>query len=190
LADICIRNNGGIIMNLAEHPTACRLSIRASSAVRDRLLGPFLDWPHSGEQLTFSAAGCPGRIAPSDIENWSRVIMTEAFQAEVVEITSLVQTAALPGDVQDTVVWCLRQLPAKYARFCETYESRYAEEILRLEQGILEKLTEWCSSQRDRQPLQESVLQRLHLLNERYSLPGLVPKPSRAARVRSRTKAK
>jgi hypothetical protein len=115
--------------------------------------------------------------------------MTQAFRAEVVEITSLVKAAALPSDIEATVAWCLGQLPAKYDKFCETYESRYAEEILRLEQGILEKLTEWCSSHRGRQPLREAVLQHLRLLNERYSLPGLVPKPPRAARVRSGKKA-
>jgi hypothetical protein len=115
--------------------------------------------------------------------------MMEAFQAEIVEITSLVKAAALPGDIVDTVVWCLGQLPAKYDKFCETYQSRYAEEILRLEQGILEKLTESCSSRPDAQPLGESVLERLRLLNERYGLPGLVPKTPRAVRVRSGKKA-
>jgi hypothetical protein len=103
--------------------------------------------------------------------------MTEAFGAEVAEITSLVKAAALPSDIEDTVVWCLKQLPAKYDQFCATYESRDAEEILRLEQGVLEKLIELPSSHRDRPPLREAVLQHLRLLNERYSLPGLVPKP-------------
>ena len=115
--------------------------------------------------------------------------MMEAFRAEVVEITNLVKAAALPNGIEDTVVWCLKQLPAKYDEFCATYESRYAEEILRLEQAIVEKLTELPSSHRDRQPLREAVLQHLRLLNERYSLPGLVPKPSRAARIRSGKKA-
>ena len=115
--------------------------------------------------------------------------MTEAFGAEVAEITSLVKAAALPSDIEDTVVWCLKQLPAKYDQFCATYESRDAEEILRLEQGVLEKLTELPHSHRDCQPLREAVLQHLRLLNERYSLPGLVPKPPRPARVRSGKKA-
>jgi hypothetical protein len=107
--------------------------------------------------------------------------MTQAFRAEVVEITSLVKAAALPGDLEDTVVWCLRQLPAKYDSFCETYESRYAEEILRLEQGVLEKLAEFRSTRPEAQAIGEA----LRLLNERYSLPGLVPKSPRATRFRS-----
>lgn len=114
--------------------------------------------------------------------------MMEAFRAEVVEITNLVKAAALPNGIEDTVVWCLKQLPPKYDQFCATYESRYAEEILRLEQGVLEKLTELRSSHRDRQPLREAVFQNLRHLNEHFSLPGLVPKPSRAARVRPRKK--
>jgi len=112
--------------------------------------------------------------------------MMQAFRAEVVEITSLVKAAALPGDLESTVVWCLSQLPAKYDSFCETYESRYAEEILRLEQGVLEKLAEFHSSHADVQAIEEA----LRLLNECYSLPGLVPKPRRAARVGSRKKAR
>jgi hypothetical protein len=115
--------------------------------------------------------------------------MAEAFRDEVVEIMSLVKAATLPPDIRDTVVWCIGQLPALYDKFCQTYESRYAEEILRLEQGILEKLAEFCSSRPDTQPFGQAVLERLRLLNERYSLPGLVPKTPRAARVRSRKKA-
>ena len=115
--------------------------------------------------------------------------MTEAFRAAVVEITNLVKAAALPHGIEDTVVWCLKQLPAKYDEFCATYESRYAEEILRLEQGVLEKLTEFCASRPDAPPLGKSVLIRLRRLNEHFSLPGLVPKPPRAAQVRSRKKA-
>jgi hypothetical protein len=114
--------------------------------------------------------------------------MTQAFRAEVGEITSLVQTVTLPDDIRDTVEWCLRQLPAQYGKFCETYESRYVQEILRLEQGILEKFA-FGSSRPDAQALGESVFERLRLLNERYSLPGLVPKAPRAARGRSRKKA-
>jgi len=102
----------------------------------------------------------------------------------------LVKAAALPTDIEDTVIWCLSQLPAKYNEFCATYESRYAEEILRLEQAVVKKLTEFCASRRDAPPLGKSVHIRLCRLNEHFSLPGLVPKPSRAARVGSRKKAR
>ena len=94
--------------------------------------------------------------------------MMEAFRAEIAGITNLIK-AAVGGDAQDTVVWCLGQLPELYDQFCETYERRYAEEILRLEHGVLGKLAETrrCS------PLGEAVLDRLRLLHECFGLPGL-----------------
>jgi hypothetical protein len=103
--------------------------------------------------------------------------MTEAFRAEVVEITSLLKAAALPGDIRfrDTVVWCIGQLPALHDKVCQSYESRYAEEILRLERGILGKFAEFCPSCPDAQAVGESALERLRLLNERCGLPGLGP---------------
>jgi hypothetical protein len=100
--------------------------------------------------------------------------MIEPFRADVARITSLVKRAALAGDVQDTVVWCLGQLAALYDQFCETYESRYADEILRLEQGVLGKLAETGRSS----PVREAVLKRLRLLHERFGLPGLDPRLS------------
>ena len=114
--------------------------------------------------------------------------MTEAFRDEVVEIVNLVKAATLPGDIRNTVVWCIGQLPAQYDKFCQTYESRYAEEILRLEQGILGKLAEFYPSCPDAQAVGASILERLRLLNERCGLPGLVPKTPRATLARSRKK--
>lgn len=116
--------------------------------------------------------------------------MPHAFRDEVGEITSVVQAVMLPEDIRDTVQWCLKQLPARYELFCHTYESRYADEILRLEQGILEKLAACSAGCRDAPALGEAVLGRLQLLNERHRLPRLVPKTPPAPRVRSRKKAK
>ena len=47
--------------------------------------------------------------------------MTEGLRAELAGITSLVKTANMPGDTSHTVVWCLEQLPALYAKFCQTH---------------------------------------------------------------------
>ena len=94
--------------------------------------------------------------------------MTEAFRAEVAAITSLVEAATLARDARDTVLWCLGQLPKLYEQFCQTYESRYAEEILRLEQGVLRKLAETRGSS-----VREALRDRLRLLHERFGLPSL-----------------
>src|SRR5579871_637439 len=95
--------------------------------------------------------------------------MREAFRAEVAEITRLIEAATLASDVRDTVVWCLGQLPALYDQFCQNCESKYAEEIHRLEQGVLGKLAETRRSS----PVGDAVLDRLRLLHECFGLPGL-----------------
>ena len=108
--------------------------------------------------------------------------MMEAFRVEVGGITRLVEAATLASDVRDTVLWCLGQLPALYDRFCQTYESKYAEEILRLEQGVLGKLAETHHSS----PVGDAVLDRLRLLHECFGLPGLGSKLPPALPPRSR----
>ena len=108
--------------------------------------------------------------------------MREAFRAEVAGITNWVEAAALARDARDTVVWCLGQLPALYDQFCQTYEKRFAEEILRLEQGVLGKLAESHRSS----PLAEAVLERLRLLHECFGLPGLSFRLPHALSPRSR----
>jgi hypothetical protein len=113
----------------------------------------------------------------------------EAFRAEVAEITSFVKAAALPTDIEDTVVWCLKQLPAKYDQFLR----HVREQICRRNPpararrpGEVDRIAFFPP---ESLVAEKSVLQHLRLLNERYSLPGLVPKPLRPARVRSGKKA-
>jgi hypothetical protein len=48
--------------------------------------------------------------------------MIAAFRAEMAGITSLIEAAALGGDAQDTMVWCLGQLPGLYDQSCKRYE--------------------------------------------------------------------
>ena len=108
--------------------------------------------------------------------------MMEAFLAELAGIKRLVEEATLDSDVRDTVLWCLGQLPARYDRFCQTYESKYAEEILRLERGVLGKLAETGRSS----SVGDAVLDRLRLLHECFGLPGLGSKLPPALPPRSR----
>lgn len=92
----------------------------------------------------------------------------EAFRAEVAGVTNRVEAAALADDARDTVLWCLGQLPALYDQCFQTYEKRFAEEILRLEQGVVGELAKSHRSS----PLAEAVLERLRLLHECFGLPG------------------
>ena len=111
--------------------------------------------------------------------------MTEALRGELAGITSLVKAANMPGDTSHTVVWCLEQLPALYAKFCQTHESRYADEILRLEKAVVGELAE-APALPEGQAVGEAVLDRFRLLNERFGLPGLDMPPPRIPRPRSK----
>jgi hypothetical protein len=122
---------------------------------------------------------------PSDIKNRSRG-MTETLQAELAGITTLVKAATIPSDASHTVVWCLEQLPKLYAKFYQTRESRYGDEILRLEQGILGELAKSPLPAPNVRGLGQVVLERLRHLHEHFGLPGLDFKVLPAARPRSR----
>ena len=87
--------------------------------------------------------------------------MSEAFRLELAEIRGLIKTAALPAEASHTVAWCLEQLPGLYHKFCRSHESKYADEILRLEQDVLAKLVEMHPLSPDGQVIQDAVLDRL-----------------------------
>jgi hypothetical protein len=113
--------------------------------------------------------------------------MTEALRGELAGITSLVKAANMPGDTSHTVVWCLEQLPGLYAKFCQTHESRYGDEIRRLEQGILGELAKLPLPSPEARAVGEVVLERLRHLHERFGLAGLDFKVLPSSRRRSRT---
>lgn len=99
--------------------------------------------------------------------------MSEALQADLADIAVLVQEANLPEEQKRSAAWVIGQLPALYENFCRTYESRYGDEIVRLEQGILAQV----GGQQSGQPVAESMAERFKGLHERLGLPLLNPKP-------------
>ena len=54
--------------------------------------------------------------------------MDEAPRTQLVALVNEVKAAALPGDSRHTAAWCVGQLPGLYAKYCQTSESRYAED--------------------------------------------------------------
>ena len=112
--------------------------------------------------------------------------MTEGLRAELAGITSLVKAANVPGDTSHTVVWCLEQLPALYAKFCQTHESRYGDEIRRLDQGILGELAKSPLPSPEVRAVGEVVLERLRHLHQRFGLAGLDLKVLPSSPLRSR----
>jgi hypothetical protein len=112
--------------------------------------------------------------------------MDEALQAHLAALRNEVRAAAITDDCKQTAVWCLGQLPALYAKFCKTSESRYGEEITRLVQGVLKGLANNKPACPEAQQLAASVTDRLRLLHEQFGIPGLNLKPLGATPPRPR----
>ena len=66
--------------------------------------------------------------------------MPPAMPAELAKLHSLVQKADLAADVKHTALWGLDQLSKLYADLVRTDESRFADAILRLARGLLQRL--------------------------------------------------
>jgi hypothetical protein len=59
------------------------------------------------------------------------------MHAELDAIKELIGTAKISSEAKRTALWCLGQWPTLHQRLSETYDSRFREEILRLEQAVL-----------------------------------------------------
>jgi hypothetical protein len=103
--------------------------------------------------------------------------MGEALRDQLAALGDEVQAAALPDDCQHTALWCVGQLPALYAQYCLTSESRYGEEITRLVRGVLKELARNQKVWPGAAKLAADVTDRLRLLHQEFGLPGLNLKP-------------
>jgi hypothetical protein len=110
--------------------------------------------------------------------------MSEALQAQLAGLGKKVRAAAIPDGCKHTTDWCIGKLPPLYAKFRETNESRYGEEITRLVQGMLKELTTSDRSYPEAQKLATNITNRLRLLHEKFGLPGLNLKPPAASPTR------
>ena len=115
--------------------------------------------------------------------------MGEALQAQLAMLGKKVRAAAIPDACKHTTDWCIGKLPTLYAKFRETNESRYGEEITRLVQGVLKELTTSHSACPEAQKLATNITNRLRLLHEQFGLPGLNLKPPAPSATRSRKAA-
>ena len=97
---------------------------------------------------------------------------------ELTAIGQAVQSADLSVPARDTALWCLEQLPRLCQEFQKTYESRYWDEILRREQGMMAELAGLDPE------VTAGVLERLRTLHERLGLPQFAVKPQPVVRTR------
>jgi hypothetical protein len=112
--------------------------------------------------------------------------MDDAIQAQLTTLGNEVGTAAIPDASRQKAAWCFRQLPALYAQFRQTSESRYGEEISRLVQGVLLELAALKGTCPEALPLAARVTERFRLLHEEFGIPKLNLKPLGASPTRSR----
>lgn len=100
----------------------------------------------------------------------------EQVRVELDEIGNLVKAANIPEDDRRMAAWCLQKLPALCQAFRETYESRYADEITRLERGLVMRFSEQpASTSSGPRELATSLTTRFQSLHEQLGLPEFQP---------------
>jgi hypothetical protein len=122
--------------------------------------------------------------------------MSDLVRAQLAVLDADVRGASIAGDVKHTLAWCSGQLPALYGRYCETRESRYADEITRLVVAILMKLADGERVSPELQKLATGITDRLRVLHVDVGLPQLklnlpvaprLHRPSPVKRARAQT---
>ncbi|MGE3806971.1 MAG: hypothetical protein AB7K24_20095 [Gemmataceae bacterium] len=101
--------------------------------------------------------------------------MKKRIQSEFKRIGDLVEASGMTAEEKQRATLCLKKLPPLCLSFCETYESRDLEEIIRLERGILAQLAQPTQSAKARE-LSKVLGTRLKNLHVRLGLPELTTK--------------
>jgi hypothetical protein len=91
---------------------------------------------------------------------------------ELAAIKKTIQSANLPEDSQRKILWCLEHLPGLYEQLFATYDSRFREEILRLEQAMLRPLG------RQTKKVAEAIHEQLQALHTRLGFEGHLRVPA------------
>jgi hypothetical protein len=100
----------------------------------------------------------------------------EQVRVELDEIGNLVKSANIAEDDRRMAAWCLQKLPALCQSFRETYESRYADEITRLERGLVMRFAEQAAGTAvQSRELADSLTIRFQSLHEQLGLPEFQP---------------
>jgi hypothetical protein len=126
-------------------------------------------------RLAFFLSGFFDRILPLNKEGG----MDQAIVAPLALLNDEVQAAEIPEAGKQTALWCIGRLPALYAMFLETRETRYGDEITRMVQAVLINLNQSSRSHPAAKELGKAIPERLQLLHEQLGIPSLVlPRPA------------
>lgn len=104
------------------------------------------------------------------------------MESDLAAVMAAVESANIPFDCRRTALWCLGHLPATFERFGQTYESRYAEEVVRLERGLLSALDDKDAA------AGSTVREKLRVVHERLGLPD-PPEAAKAKVVKARKRS-
>jgi hypothetical protein len=85
--------------------------------------------------------------------------------ADLQALRELLAAATLSDERRKAALQCVGQLPRLYRGLCETYESRYADEIARLVQAV-------CRLAAGVPSLAEAITVLLRDMQERLGIPG------------------
>ena len=102
------------------------------------------------------------------------------METDLKAVRATVDAASLSADARQTAIQCLGQLPRLYQGLCQTYESRYSDEIGRLLQVLFRGVAAAPGAA-------ETIAGQLQAMHERLGIPGpicKVPAPARASRSR------
>ena len=99
--------------------------------------------------------------------------MKDPVQVQLARLGNDVRRAAISDASKQTTLWCVSKLPPLYAKFCQTYESRYGDEITRLVQVALNDLANSKTASKETQKLGVKITERLRLLHAQSGIPDL-----------------
>jgi len=103
--------------------------------------------------------------------------MDEAIGCYLETLTKEVQAAAgLADATRQSACWSIGQLPALYAKFRQSSESRHCDEITRLVQGVVNVLAESTPPSPTAQHLATTIPVHLRQLHEQAGLPAITLK--------------
>ena len=86
---------------------------------------------------------------------------------ELAAVKDFIRSADIPDDAKHSALWCAGQLPGLFEQLFATYDSRFREEILRLEGSLLKPFGKKGGG------VAGEIRARLHALHVRLGFEGL-----------------
>jgi hypothetical protein len=99
--------------------------------------------------------------------------MDRILKPTLLALSNEVDATAIPSDCKYTAAWCLAKMPALYAQYQTTNESRFGDEITRLVQALITELTRSQGGCKEAYAIASGMAGRFRTLHEKLGLPVL-----------------